>query len=1165
MSNQFLLTKEQINRLFPFYIHIDANQKILSYGEHLSKIITLPIGSNLTDVFGVKPDGLLHTPFQELNGRNYQLVMEPKIEDESPFVLQGDMLYLEDTGGIVFLSTPTFNAYKTDSSGENLLPTSSARSALHTVRDSAADNDNNTNDRPKKDERIATNNIKGMAITDAAGAIEWVSKDFEISTGYHLKEILGKRPRDVVYGQASTHIPSSYVDDMVKKKKAFSFDNIGYNRRGNMYWFRTTVQPIVDEKGNITGRYYTFEDITEYKMNEDAYRHSIDMWKFAINSSGDEVWAFDVENNSMKTSLKFREMIGMEDEDEISFNDLVHKMHPDDYRRYSKEIIPALTASDPSFSFDCRLQNKEGKYLYYKIRGKVMEFDDDGVPILYFGTLADINKEKEKDIELQKAASRMEALLKTINYGIILENENRELTLISNGVYDIFPIPYPAEQLIGYNCANLANDLAYLFTPETRFAARIDELLAERKAVFDEIMYMADGRILERDYIPIYVNNEYYGHLWKYKDITDRKTLEQQLRTSEARLTSLMNNFNQAILFEDRDQTVLFANETFRSILTNAGLSGEIVGKKSMPLLNEFKYFFDQPDTEVERVKELVRIKKPSTNDLLKDRHGRTYKRQFIPVIAGNEESGFLWVYDDITETIEASRKLMEQKEYYQRILHELPSDIVILTPDYRYKFVNKAAVRNDEVREWLIGKTMYDYFKFRDVDPEFAAGREKICNEVVETKTSKSTIDVYGNPDGSLKYMLRVIAPFLNQQGEIDEIISYGIDITKQVNNEKQAELQEKRVRDLLNFTSDGIFTCDKDLKLTFFNPSFARILDVQADPTAPSLNLKDLLGDNEKRIIHGLLDSLIGTEDIQAGHVSITRSGTKKYLEISFMKALASDTNLYIGKITDVTERVNKEQNLNQIIEKERELNNSKSQFIRITSHELRTPLAIIQANVEILQLAKTLPPEKAMQIKDDEMLSRMAKEVTHMTETLNQLLMISRIENGKIEYAPQMVNLNFYLNEINKELYSPHSDGRKLEISLPAESIKQRIDPKLMRHAIVNLVNNAFKYSTGKQPPTLSLTQTDSEIRIDIEDHGIGIPEEDKEKLFTTFFRASNTGVIHGSGIGLTIVEYVVNMHGGKIAFSSEQGKGSVFSIILTKQEEANHNEDNTGDRR
>ncbi len=1164
MSNKFLLTKEQLNRLFPFYIHIDANQTIISYGEHLSKIITLPIGSSLTDVFGVKPEGLLQTPFQELNGRNYQLVMEPKIADESPFILQGDMLYLEDNGGIIFLSTPTFNAFKTDSAVENTLPTSSARSALHTVRDTTSDDGQNSNNRPKKDERIATNNIKGMAITDAAGAIEWVSKDFEISTGYHLKEILGKRPRDVVYGQASTHIPSSYVDDMVKKKKAFSFDNIGYNRRGSMYWFRTTVQPIVDEKGNITGRYYTFEDITEYKMNEDAYRHSIDMWKFAINSSGDEVWAFDVENNSMKTSLKFREMIGMEDEDEISFNDLAHKMHPDDYRRYSKNIIPALTTTDPSFSFDCRLQNKEGKYRYYKIRGKVMEFDDEGTPILYFGTLTDINKEKEKDIELQKAASRMEALLKTINYGIILENENRELALISNGVYDIFPIPYPAEQLIGYNCSNLANDLAHLFKPETRFAARIEEMLADRKAVFDEIMYMADGRILERDYIPIYVNNEYYGHLWKYKDITDRKTLEQQLRTSEARLTSLMNNFNQAIMFEDRDQTILFVNETFRSFLTNGGLSGDIVGKKSMPLLDEFKNFFEHPDNEVERVKELVRNKKTSNNDLLKDRFGRTYKRQFIPVIAGNEESGFLWVYDDITETIEASRKLVEQKEYYHRILHELPSDIVILTPEHRFVFANKAAVKNDDVREWIIGKTMYEYYQFRKIDRAFVDKRTAMFAEVLSTKKSTSTVDVYNNPDGTQKYILRVLSPFLTQNNTITEVIGYGIDITDQVRNEKIAELQEKRVRDLLNFTSDGIFTCDGDLNLTFFNPSFARILDVQDDPTNPRLNLKDLLGENEKQVIHYLLGSLTGTEDIQSGNVSITRSGARKYLEISFMKALETAANLYIGKITDVTERVNKEKNLNQMIEKERELNNSKSQFIRITSHELRTPLAIIQANVEILQLAKTLPPEKAMQIKDDEMLSRMAKEVTHMTETLNQLLMISRIENGKIEYSPQMVNLNFYLHEINKELYSPHSDGRRLEISLPAETIKQKIDPKLMRHAIVNLVNNAFKYSTGKQAPTLTLSQTDSETRIDIEDHGIGIPEEDKEKLFTTFFRASNTGVIHGSGIGLTIVEYVVNMHGGKIAFTSEQGKGSVFSIILTKQEEVN-NEENTRDRR
>lgn len=1154
MTNRFLLTKEQLDRLFPFYINIDKDLKIKSFGEHLSKIMSFTTGTVITDIFEIKPDNLLsETNLEVLNGKNYQLVKQPDKAGQSPFILQGDILYLADKDELLFLSAPNINFFKPATAGDEETTNNNIRNLLQTVQDTKEgiplepllkQNEIET--------KVATNNIKGMAITDAHGGIEWVSKDFELSTGYLLKEIVGMRPRDVIYGKDSTHIPSSYVDDMVQKKKPFSFDNIGYNRKGNTFWFRTTVQPIIDEQDNITGRYYTFEDITEYKLNEDAYRDSIDMWKFAINGSGDEVWAYDGETMTMKTSLKFREMIGLGDLEEISITEFNAKVHPEDLFHYNNNILPSLSAENPSYSFDCRIKHADNKYRYYKIRGKIMEFDNDGTPLLYFGTLTDINVEKEKDIELQKAASRMEALLKTINYGIILENEDRKLALISNGVYDIFPIPYTPEQLIGYDCTNLAHDVSPLFTPESRFAERIEEILAEKKTVLDEIIYMIDGRILERDYLPVFVNNEYYGHLWKYKDITDRKTLEKQLKTSEARLTSLMNNFKQSILFEDKDSTILFANNTFRNLLSSNGFNRELIGNKSIELLNGFKYFFADADAQLARIQELVNNKVAVSNDLLKDAKGRTYTRQFIPIIVDEEESGFMWVYDDITESIEASNKLLEQKEYYHRILHELPSDIVILTPDFKYKFVNKAAVRNEEIREWIIGKTMYDYFNLRNVDPDFVAARVQVCNEVLDSKKTRSTIDVYTNPDGSLKYMLRVLAPFLNKNGEIDEIISYGMDISEQVKNEKKAEMQEKRVRDLLNFTNDGIFTCDINFNINFYNPSFAKILGLGEENKHTEINFSKLLNDDEEQLTRGMLDKLTSFDDTETRNIAVQKGRSELFLEASFMKASENEPGLFIGKITDITERVNKEKNLNQIIEKERELNNSKSQFIRITSHELRTPLAIIQANVEILQMAKILPPEKAKQIKDDEMLRRMAREVTHMTETLNQLLMISRIENGKIEYAPKMVNMNFYVGEIIKELYTPHSDGRTLQAFIPEENITAEIDPKLIRHAIVNLLNNAFKYSIGKESPQLMLRETDTQVIIDIKDFGIGVPDEDQVKLFTTFFRASNTGVIQGSGIGLTIVEYVVKMHGGAISFKTKANEGSVFTITLNKQQ-------------
>jgi signal transduction histidine kinase len=278
-------------------------------------------------------------------------------------------------------------------------------------------------------------------------------------------------------------------------------------------------------------------------------------------------------------------------------------------------------------------------------------------------------------------------------------------------------------------------------------------------------------------------------------------------------------------------------------------------------------------------------------------------------------------------------------------------------------------------------------------------------------------------------------------------------------------------------------------------------------------------------------------------------TISGKDVYLDFTIASSVSNIGGPYVGRISDITEVVKKEEYLTKIIAKEKELNNSKSQFIRITSHELRTPLAIIQANTEILEMFLSGSLGVNSKLKPEVMMGRIMKEVRLMTEILNELMMISRIEAGKMEFAPDNVDVLTFVQDIKNDLYNPHTDGRVLSVHCATENaIIANIDKKLMRHAIVNLINNAFKYSTGRNPPQISLKKIDNMLIFEVEDFGIGIPEEDQKKLFSSFFRASNTGVIHGSGLGLMVVDYVVKKHNGTISFSSIQNEGSTFKISL-----------------
>lgn len=107
---------------------------------------------------------------------------------------------------------------------------------------------------------------------------------------------------------------------------------------------------------------------------------------------------------------------------------------------------------------------------------------------------------------------------------------------------------------------------------------------------------------------------------------------------------------------------------------------------------------------------------------------------------------------------------------------------------------------------------------------------------------------------------------------------------------------------------------------------------------------------------------------------------------------------------------------------------------------------------------------------------------------------------------------------------------------------------IDTSLMRHAINNLVSNAFKYSPMAEAPELSIYIENKELHFAVRDHGIGIPQHELDNLFNSFYRASNVGNISGTGIGLMVVEHVVKTHNGRIAVASKQGEGSVFTMSV-----------------
>lgn len=235
---------------------------------------------------------------------------------------------------------------------------------------------------------------------------------------------------------------------------------------------------------------------------------------------------------------------------------------------------------------------------------------------------------------------------------------------------------------------------------------------------------------------------------------------------------------------------------------------------------------------------------------------------------------------------------------------------------------------------------------------------------------------------------------------------------------------------------------------------------------------------------------------------------------------------------------------------LEQEQELNELKSRFVSIVSHEFRNPLNVIMFSLDLLtQYEHQLTPEKKQAY-----FMRAKGAVLRMRELLERVLVIGKVEAGKLECHPAPLNLLQFCQELLEEVKADTEDNTEIVFTADDSAIAHpmyQLDENLLRHILSNLLSNAIKYSPSGSQVEFMLTCPANTIIFCIRDRGIGIPVEDQARLFDSFHRAGNVHHIPGTGLGLSIVKQCVDAHGGDIWVQSELGTGSTFTVKLYQE--------------
>lgn len=226
-------------------------------------------------------------------------------------------------------------------------------------------------------------------------------------------------------------------------------------------------------------------------------------------------------------------------------------------------------------------------------------------------------------------------------------------------------------------------------------------------------------------------------------------------------------------------------------------------------------------------------------------------------------------------------------------------------------------------------------------------------------------------------------------------------------------------------------------------------------------------------------------------------------------------------------------------------RELDELKSRFVSTVSHELRTPLTAIRGfTEELAEDADDLRPDQR------EAVEIIARNAGHLEAIIDDLLLLSSLEAGRIRLEPAAVDVAALLAELRREL-GPAAQARGVTLELDTSGdLTVRADRARLRQACANLLSNAVKFSPPDEVVTLAAHQDDGTVAIEVRDRGPGIPAEEHERLTERFFRASTAGGVPGTGLGLTIASELVQRHGGHLEVDSAPGEGAAFRILLPR---------------
>lgn len=399
---------------------------------------------------------------------------------------------------------------------------------------------------------------------------------------------------------------------------------------------------------------------------------------------------------------------------------------------------------------------------------------------------------------------------------------------------------------------------------------------------------------------------------------------------------------------------------------------------------------------------------------------------------------------------------------------------------------------------------------------------------------------------DGSYLDVALSISPLKDRTGKIIGASKIARNITERKRAEKMLHDQAQQLVLITDTAPVFIAYCDRERRFKFVNNAYAARLGLRPEDCLGK-SISEVVGEQAYKSFRRYVDIVLRGKAVEFDITVPYAALGERFMHCSYAPEFDSTGNVlgFVGAITDITERKRIEQALRRSEEKLKEADRRKDEFLAMLAHELRNPLAPIANAVHLLRRDRN---ENEVQQQARAIIER---QTARLARLVDELLEVSRITTGRIRLRMERVAVSGIVEraiETVRPLVEQHR--HTLAVSLPSEPLWVYADVARLEQVVVNLLNNAAKYTDDDGSIALTVQLQDGDVVLGVRDTGIGIDPELLPRVFDLFAQAERSldRSRGGLGIGLSLVQRLVAMHGGTVTAKSVVGQGSEFTVRL-----------------